>query len=299
MQERSPGQGRRIGDSLRATFWILASCVLFATMGALAKLAGQRLHSFEVSFFRAFFGLLVVLPLLVRAGSGVLRTSRPMLHVTRSTLGTMGVLFGFYAVTHMPLAEATALGFTKPLFQVLLAAFVLREVVRMRRWAATAVGFVGVLVMVRPDAGSIQWAALAGLAGAFCGASVSVTLRHMVRLEPELTILGWLGIVGSVVSGMVAAFVWQTPSVHELGLLFLMALVGTASQFCMMRGFRLGEASALAPIDYARLPISAFYGVLLFAEWPDPMSILGAAIIAGSTLYIARREAALARGKRS
>lgn len=287
-----------ITDNVRGALWILASCLLFATMSALAKLAGERLHSFEVSFFRSFFGLVLLLPLLLRAGPGVWRTSRPHLHITRGAVGSMGLLLGFYAVTNMPLAEATALGFTKPLFQVLLAAFALREVVRMRRWLATAVGFAGVLVMLRPDPDNLQLAALAGLGGALCGATVSVTLRHMVRLERELTILAWLGIVGSVVTGIPAFFVWRTPEPFELALLLLMALVGTVSQFCLMRGFRLGEASALAPIDYARLPLSALYGVLLFAEWPDPVSILGALIIAGSTLYIARREAQLAREAR-
>ncbi|MDF1586602.1 DMT family transporter [Marinimicrococcus flavescens] len=286
-------------DNVRGALWILASCLLFATMSALAKIAGERLHSFEVSFFRAFFGFVLLLPLILRAGPGVWRTSRLHLHITRGTVGSLGLLFGFYAVTHMPLAEATALGFTKPLFQVLLAAFALREVVRMRRWVATAVGFLGVLVMLRPDTGNLELAALAGLAGALCGATVSVTLRHMVRLERELTILAWLGVVGTVVTGLPALFVWQTPTPGELGLLLCMAAVGTVSQVCLMRGFRVGEASAMAPIDYSRLPLSAFYGVILFAEWLDPLAILGAAIIAGSTLYIARREAALARQGRA
>ena len=284
-------------DNLRGAGCILVSCVLFTAMAALAKLLGERLPTVEVAFARAFFGLALVLPFAFRAGIGTWRTHRPFLHITRGALGTAGLTCAFYAVNHLPLAEATALSFTKPLFQVLLAALVLRELINRERWLATAIGLCGVLIMLRPSVnfGLGGGAVAVGLAGALCGALVSVTLRQMVQVERELTILLYLGIVGSLLTGVPASFVWVWPSGVEFLLMLAMGVVGMISQLFLMRGFRLGEASAMAPFDYARLPISAFWGFLLFAETPSPLSLAGATIIAASSVWLARREALRAR----
>jgi drug/metabolite transporter (DMT)-like permease len=285
-------------DNLKGALWLLGACLLFTVMSTLAKLLGDRLHAFEIAFARSFFGFLLVLPLILRGGLGAWRTRRLDLHVTRSAMGSLGLLCGFFAVTNLPLADATALSFTKPLFQVLLAALVLGELVRARRWIATGVGFLGVVVMLRPGLGSFEAAAVAGLAGSMFGAMVSVTLRRLTQQEREITILAYLGVVGSIITGLPAAFVWITPTGPELLLMLLMSAIGMISQVCMMRGFRLGEASAMAPLDYLRLPLAALFGVLFFAEQPDIYSFLGALIIAGSTLYIAQREARIARERR-
>jgi drug/metabolite transporter (DMT)-like permease len=284
-------------DNVRGAFNILAACLLFTAMGAIAKVLGERLPAIEVAFGRAFGGLLVVLPLVLRAGPGAWRTSRLGLHVTRGTLGTMALICGFYAVTQLPLAEATALSFTKPLFQVVLAALILREVVRATRWVATVVGFVGVLVMLAPGlAGpTLAPAALVGLAGAGFAAVVSITLRRLVHLEREITILLYLGLTGTLVTGVPTAFVWVTPTALEAGLMLAMAAIGLVSQIFLMRGFRLGEASAMAPFDYSRLPFSAAVGFLVFAEAPGHATFAGAVIVAGSALYVARAEAQAAR----
>jgi len=284
-------------DNLRGALYILAACLLFTAMGAIAKLLGERLPTIEVAFGRAFGGFVAVLPLALRAGWGVWRTDRLWLHVTRGTLGTAALICGFYTLTHLPLAEATALSFTKALFQVLLAAVVLHEIVRAERWIATAVGFLGVVVMLGPGVGQglLAPAALVGLAGSLFAALVSITLRRLVLLEREITILVYLGIVGSIITGVPAAFVWVTPNATELALVAAMAVIGLVSQFFLMRGFRVGEASAMAPFDYARLPLAAAWGLALFAETPGLETIAGAALITLSALYVAHREARAAR----
>jgi drug/metabolite transporter (DMT)-like permease len=282
--------------NVEGAIWIVLACVFFTTMSAIAKLLGEGLHPFQVAFGRAFFGLAILAPFILVTGPSQVLTSRWWLHVTRAALGTGAMLSGFYAITHLPLAEATALSFTKPLFQVLLAAFFLHEVVRLRRWSATAAGFLGVLVMVRPTGQVVDVAILVGLLGALLSAFVAVTIRELVRTERPLVILFYLGVVGSTISGSLAAPVWQPLDLAQVGLMVLMAAVGSVGQLCVMRGFRLGEASAMAPFDYTRLPISALYGLLLFSETPGLHTVVGAAIIAGSTLYIARREAVLAKG---
>ena len=259
-------------------------------MSALVKGLGARLDSFQLAFFRALFGLLSVLPFAIVAGWGVLRTHKPLLHVARGLAGTVAMMCGFYALTHLTLAGATAIGFTTPLFLTVMAAVVLHEVVRWRRWSATAFGFLGVLVMFRPGAGVLELAAFAALFGALCVATVRLLIKRLAATEKSLTMIVWLGLTGTVASAVPAAFVWQTPTLTEIALLVLLGCIASTTQIFMIRGYGIGEASALAPFEYARLPFAATYGFFLFAELPDLYTMAGALMIVVSTLYIARRE---------
>lgn len=291
-------RGRPLARTWRAGLWLVLASGLFVCMGLTAKILGQRLDSLQVSFARALFGFLLLAPLVLRDGVRLFATPRWKMHVLRGVFGTMGMMSGFYAVTHLPLAEATALGFTRPLFMVVLAALVLHETVRARRWSATAIGFVGVLVMLRPGSGVVQFAALVALFGALCAATVGILIKRLVESERPAVVLAWLGLVGTILAGVPAALVWQWPTLPEIGLMIVMGTVGTLSQLCLMRGYRLADASFLAPFDYARLPFAAAFGFLFFGEVPDRLAALGAAIIAASTLYIGLREARLARADR-
>lgn len=282
-------------DNVRGAFWILLSCVFFTTMGAIVKVLGTRLDSFQLAFFRAGFALLILLPFVVRAGAGAFRTGRPGLHVARALAGTTGMMCGFYGLTHLKLADVTAIGFAQPLFLVVLAVLVLREVVGPRRWSATAIGFVGVLIMLRPGDGVLEFAALVALLGALAAAVVKLLVKQLTATEAPLTIMLWLGAISTLVTAVPAALVWQDPGMLDLAGMAVAAGCAIGGQFCMIRGFRIGEASALAPFEYAKLPIAAAYGVLLFAEIPDAYSLVGALLIAGSTFYIGRREAKLGR----
>lgn len=282
-------------DNRTGALWHVLACALFSLMAALAKLLGERLPSVEVAFARAFLGFLLLTPWLVAAGREAWRTRRLWLHVTRGTVGTLALICGTYAVTAMPLAEATSLSFTKPLFQVLLAACVLGETVGRHRWRAVLAGFLGVLVMLRPGLGMVQPGAFAALLGALCVAIVGVALRRLAQVERHLTILAYLGVVGSLVTGLPTAFVFVPPTGSELTLMLLMALAGMVGQVCLIRGYQVGEASALAAFDYTRLPFSALLGFLLFLELPDPQALLGALVIVLASLYLARCEAAPAK----
>jgi drug/metabolite transporter (DMT)-like permease len=285
--------------NMRGALWLILACLFIATMGALVKTLGEHLDSFELAFFRAAFGLVSVLPFACRAGLGVLRTHRLGLHVARGTAGSIGMMCMFYALTHLTLAEATAITFTSPLFLTVLAAVVLHETVRRRRWSATAVGFFGVLVMLRPGDGVLEAAALVALLGALGIAVVRLLIKQLSRTEAPLTMIVYLGLIGTVVSAIPAILVWRTPTLWELCLLLLLGGVSNLSQVCMIRGYKIGEASALAPFEYARLPFAALWGYFLFAELPDLYTLLGASIIVGSTLYIVRREQQLSRAAKA
>ncbi len=290
--ERDDGLLTLTGN-IKGALWVLLSCFLFSSMGAIAKHLGTELSSFEVAFSRALFGFLWVLPLAFREGPQIWRTAHPGMHLARILIGSTAMLCGFYALTHIPLAEATAISFTKPLFMVILAAVILHETVRARRWTATVIGLIGVIVMLRPGAGVIQWAALIGVVSAIAAGAVSILIKQLVMTEKNTTTLLYMGLGSTLIASIPAAMTWITPSLVQIALMAAMGALGAAGQWTMMMAFRHGEASALAPFDYARLPIAAFYGFVIFSEIPSIYTLLGTLIIVTSTLYIAHRESKL------
>jgi drug/metabolite transporter (DMT)-like permease len=279
----------------QGAFWVTLSALLFTSMSALVKSLGAHLDSFQLAFLRSGFGFLLILPFALAGGAAVFRTSRLRMHLTRGVCGSIGLMCGFYALVHLSLADATAIGFTKPLFLTVLAALALGETVRARRWSATALGFLGVLIMLRPGDGVAEPAALVALLGALAAATVSLLIKRLSASEASLTIMVYLGAVSVVTTGIPAALVWQPPTLAELLWMLLAAVLASGAQLCMIQGFRIGEASALAPLEYLKLPLAALYGMLWFAEVPDRYTLLGALLIGLSTLYIGHREAKLGR----
>jgi drug/metabolite transporter (DMT)-like permease len=286
--------------AVRAALLMVVGCVLFSVTGALVKLLGQRLDSFQIAFFRCFFGFLVTLPfVLSKKGHYAFRTARFYGHFSRAVLGVASMVTGFYATTRLPLTDSTAISFTAPLFMIVTAIFLLGEKVRWRRGLATVVGFAGVLVMVRPDSGVLDVAALFGLFGAFLAALSTTLIKRLSATEDALTILIYFGVFSSILTAIPAYVVWQPLSGGELVLLGLVGACGAVGQYCLVRAFAAGELMAIAPIDYSRLIFAGIMGFLLFAELPDKYTLVGAAIIIGSTLYIAYRETQLSRINRA
>jgi drug/metabolite transporter (DMT)-like permease len=290
----------RLPSGVRAALMMVTGCLLFSIMGALVKLLGQRLDSFQIAFFRCFFGFLATLPfLLPKKSHKAFRTTHFYGHFLRGALGVAGMVAGFYATTRLPLTDSTAISFTAPLFMILTAIFLLGETVRWRRGLATLAGFIGVLVMVRPDSGTLDLAAAVGLFAAFLAALSTTLIKRLSSTEEALTILVYFGLFSSVLTAVPAYFVWRTLTGDELALLALVGILGAVGQFCQVSAYAAGELMAIAPIDYSRLIFAGIMGFLLFAELPDRYTLVGAAIIVGSTLYIAYRETQLSRMHRA
>ncbi len=285
-----------LAPNLRGALWVLAAALFFSTMALTAKALGSHLDSFQIAFFRAFFGLVVLLPFVLRAGLAELKTRRPGMHLARGTIGALAMFCGFYAITHLKLADAVAITYTRQLFLIILAVLFLGETVRLRRWSATAVGFVGVLVMLRPGA-ELEMASLVALLGAFLIAVVNVFVKKLAATDRPLTLLLYFGVISTAVTLVPALMVWRAPSAAELVLLVLVGALGAAAHACMVRGFALGEATAVMPFDYMRLLFAGVVGFLVFAELPDRWTVAGAAIIVASTLYIALRELRLGKAE--
>ncbi|EKV31896.1 hypothetical protein C882_2960 [Caenispirillum salinarum AK4] len=285
----------RLPENMRGVLWMVTGSIAFGFMGAGIKFAGASgLHAFEVAFFRCLFGLLALSPFLFGGGVvTVLATKRPGMHLLRVLFGSATMLCIFYAITHMELAAATALAYARPLFLIVLAVVFLGEAVRWRRWLATACGFGGVLMILRPDVGAMNDAAWAALMAAFLMACVITIIKRMSTTERPLTMLAWFSIASCIVTGVAAAPVWITPDWEQLALLAAVGTIGTIGQYCVLRAYRLAEATIVVPFDYFQIPIAWALGFFLFAEQPSWLTLAGAAVIAGSTLYILLREARL------
>ncbi len=293
-----PGGSSSRWDSLpanvRGAAWIVLASAVYSGQALIVKTIGQRLDPFEIAFFRCAFGLVAVIPFL--AGTrGWTISGNPWMHVLRSVVGVSGMFCGFYSLTHLPLATATAISFTKPLFLIVLVVLFLGETVRWRRWTATAVGFLGVLIVIRPGGDAFTFAMLIALLGSFLVADVTVLVKKLSVTDRNVTIIFYFGVVTTLVSVVPAIFVWQMPNLFEWSLLVLVGATAAFGQYCSLRAFRIAEATAVMPFDYTRLLFAGFFGYFFFAEVPDRWTLVGVAVLIASTLYIAQREMRLGR----
>lgn len=280
---------------VRAALLMLASTLFFGLMAITIRYASKSLSTFEIAFFRNAFGLLVLLPLLLRGGSGLPRTRQLPKYLLRSTIGIGSMLSGFWAIGHLPLSQAVALSYSTPLFVTILAVFWLGELVRKRRWAAVLVGFIGVLVVVRPGTSGFSLGSLVAVSAAVFSAVVAIQIKQLSRIDPPDTIVFYTYAFWVPLSLLPALFAWQWPDGRAWLWLVLTGLCGTGGQLLWTRALKLGDVSALTPISFMQLPVVAIAGYFLFGESVDRWTVLGAAIILAANAYIAHREARLAR----
>ena len=288
---------QRLSPNHRGALWMIGASLGFTINSAFVKtLSAEGLDTIQIAFARALFSSLALAPFFYRAGLGALRSKVPALHATRAISGSLAMVCGFYAVGQLPLAEFTALTFTQPLFVVLMAVLILKEQVRWRRWLATAVGFLGVLIMVRPGAAAFDPAAMVALASVL-GIALAVSLvKKLPPNESHVAMLAYFCIASIVMTVGPAIYAWQDPTLFQWALLAAVGVLGIASQAMIIRAYRNGEASFVAPFDYLKLILAGLIGFLVFAEVPDYWTAVGALVIVGSTFYIARREAAQRAG---
>ena len=278
---------------LKAAGLMLGSSLFFGLMAVVIRLASEHLHAFEIAFFRNLFGLVAALPLLLHHGPGLLRTKRLPKYLVRCVIGICSMLLSFWAISQLPLAEAVSLAFSTPIFVTIAAVLLLGEVVRGRRWAAVALGFIGVLIIVRPGAATFQLGSLAAVSAAVLSAVVAIQIKQLSRTESADAIVLYTTLLWVPMSLLPAMFVWQWPQGITWVWLIAAGFLGTGGHMLWTRALKLGEVSALTPISFAQLPVVVLAGWLLFGETLDRWTVLGAAIILGSNAYIAHREAVL------
>lgn len=288
--------GRSLPGNARGCLWAIAAMLAFGSMEAIIKYLGAAMHPMQIVFFRCLFAFATIAPVVLAVGGiAHVATQRLGAHFARTALGFSAMATGFFSITQMPLADAVALGFVRPLFLVLLAVLFLGEQVRWRRWTATAVGFAGVVVMVQPGAEGLNPYAFVALFSGFLVACVSVALKRLSETETAETTVFWFAAMSTVLAAGPAWLVWRTPTAAEWPFLVALGILGSLGQYFIMRAYRVAEATAVDPMDYGRLILAAAVGVLVFGETLESHTLAGAAIIAASTFYIARREAKLTK----
>jgi drug/metabolite transporter (DMT)-like permease len=280
---------------MRAALLMLGSACFFGLMAVAIRLASQSLHTFEIAFFRNFFGLVAAMPLLLRHGPSLLKTDHFPRYILRCVIGVLGMFCGFWAIGHLPLAQAISLSYSTPLFVTIAAVWFLGEQVRARRWAAVAIGFLGVLMIVRPGSTSFTLGTLVALSAAVLSALVSIQIKQLSRTEPADRIVLYTTMLWVPMSLLPAVFVWEWPHGITWAWVIAAGFMGTGGHMLWTRALKLGDVSALTPISFMQLPIVAVFGWLLFDERLDRWTLIGAAIIFSANAYIAHREAQLAR----
>lgn len=277
--------------TLRGIANIVLAVGLFATMDALVKHLATTYPVLQLVFFRSLFAFVPLSILLARSGGlAALSTSRPLGHVLRSLTGLVSMALFFLAFALLPLAEAIALSFAGPLFLTVLSIPLLGERVGPRRWAAVLAGFLGVLVIVRPGAGVFGTEALIPIGAAATYAFAMIFVRRLSRTETNAAIVFYFTASCTVISALAMPFVWVTPSLADLPGLVGLGLLGGSAQLFMTQAFRLAPAAAIAPFEYLAILFGIGFGYAFWGELPDRWTVLGAAVVVASGLYILHRE---------
>jgi drug/metabolite transporter (DMT)-like permease len=289
---------RRLPANVQGALWLVAGGFIFTATSAMIRLLSTQIESVQTAFFRAVISVILLLPLIAAGRVKPWHSKRLGGHFWRTVMGTTSMVLGFYAVSMLPLADATAISFSQPLFSVLVAAVIVGEKVRWRRWSATIVGFVGVLVMVQPGQGSLELGHLVALANAATVALSILLVKRLSDSETPLMILTQFAIFSTLLLLPPAIWVWRWPDLWGWVLAVGIALSATIGQYFWVQAFKAGEMSAVAPFEYLRLPFAVFVGWLIWSEMPVIWTYVGAAIVIASALYIAHREAQLARERK-
>jgi len=285
----------RLPPNSQGALFMLANAMTSVAIMILVRLLGQNIPVFELVFFRNIFVLSLGLPFAFRGGFNILKTQHLNLHLVRGGISFVAMSCFYWAFSHLPLAESTALMFTMPLFLIALTTLFLGEKIGWRRTSATIAGFLGVVIMLRPGYTAFDPAFFVPLTVGLADAVTALVIRKLARTDSLLTIMLYMAMTTMVLTIVPTYFLWVTPSTEFLVLLFVMSLLTIVSQFVYVAALRVGEATAVAPVNYIQIVLAGLAGLLLFGEKPSMWTAMGALVIVGSTLYIAHREARLKR----
>lgn len=285
-------------NALKGIGFMLLAALMSSVMNSAARQVMDTVHPFEVVFFRNLFAMFFVLPLMWRVGLSVFRTNRLGMHFSRATLNTVNMLVWFTGVSLAPLADVVALSFSAPIFTTLLSIFVLHEVVGLRRWTAIAVGFAGTMLVLQPGFGTITLGHGLALTATVAWAAILLIIKSLSRTESSLTIVAYMSVLMTPIALVPALFVWTWPTWTELAWLVLIGMCGGAAQYSIAQSFREADISLVMPFDFTKLIWITAIAYLAFGEMPSLATWIGGAIIFVSGLYIARREARMARARK-
>ena len=275
----------------KGIFYALVATALFSVTAVLAKIAVADYHVLQILFFRQVVVFLSSVPTLIQTYPDSLKTHHVGTHAWRLIGAFIALSFSIWAVAVLPLTTAVTLSFAQTFFVAILAALLLNEIVGPHRIAAIIAGFIGVVIVMRPGLGSfVNIYTLIPLTGALGAAVAVVAVRKLTRTESTTTLLLYQSVFVGLLAGIPLLWLWITPDIKGLILLFSMGLLAAAGQWIGIAALRHGEASVVSMIKYTDLLFVAVLGFVLFGEVPEKSTILGASIIVLSTIYLFKLE---------
>ena len=277
-------------DNRRGIYWMLLTTGLFTSLDATAKYLTQDYPVPQVLWARFTFHLVFVALFLGARLSVTLRSQHMRLQLARSFLMLITTAMFFFAVRALPLADVVAIMFVGPLFVTALSVPLLGDYVGPRRWAAVCIGFVGALVVVRPGSGIMHWFAVLPVLAAFSHALYTITTRQLANHDLPMTTLFYTAALGTVATTAIVPFFWITPDLFGWLLMAMLGLFGAAGHLTLIKALGYASPVVVAPLTYASLVWSIGFGFVIFGDLPDSMTLLGAAIIAASGMYVFHRE---------
>ena len=280
-------------DNIKGALILMVAALGFSFMVTLIKFVGAHLHVTQILFLRQVGMTLIIAPTLLRNFRSSIKTKRLDLQLLRIFFALIAMMTGFSAIIHLPLADATALAFAKSFFVTIFAILFLGEIVGIRRWSATIIGFFGVIVMLRPGTEGFSIYGIYAIVGAAAAGVVMVIIRLLSRSEAPVTILTYQAVGVGLAMAIPAFIYWLPPTPFEWLLIALIGIISYFAQKCNIYAYKWGEASLLASLDYVRLIYTTLLGYLVFDNLPGVYTWIGATIIVSASIYTVHRESKL------
>ena len=283
---------KNMSAPLMAISLMIISGLFFVLMHSAVKYLSEEVHIFEIAFFRCALVIFVLAPVIIQQGKTIFKTHQPKMQFLRIITNSGAMLCFFYGISTTPLAQLTTLGFTVPIFATILAVTFMKEKIRLRRTTALIIGFVGTIIVMRPDI-SIELGALLIIFSSFLWSICLIFIKKLTQTDSAVTISLYFGI-GMIPATFALAFpVMEVIDLKQFTILLFIAITGTLAQTIMNTALQKGELALLLPFDFLRLIWSVLIGYALFAEEPTFTLWIGGFLIIGSTTYIAWRESTL------
>jgi drug/metabolite transporter (DMT)-like permease len=277
--------------NVRGSLIILIASLASVVMSSLIKHVGQTIPVIEILLVRQLIVLIIISPVIFRNLGSVFKSNVYSMHFLRASLSVIAMYTGFTAVVNMPLAEVTAITFVRTLFTTILAIIFLKEIIGMRRWTSIIIGFIGVLLIIRPDPDNINIYALMAIISALFVSGINIVMRKLSQIDRPSTIMVFQSVFIALVMAVPTYFQWVMPNLDDMILIVLIGILMSVMQWLFIQALRVGEAAAIAPMEYVRLIYAGGIGIIFFAEIPTVWTLSGAAIIVSSTLYTMHRNA--------
>jgi len=277
------------------TFTVMHAAIKYLATESLAD--GDPLHPMEIAFFRMFFGLIVIVPFVVRDGFGLFRTRRFGMLGLRAVLNASAMIMFFTALSLASLTTVTALGFTAPIFATILAMLLFGEKAGWRRWLAILAGFAGTMVVLRPGVGSVEVGDLLVLGAAIFWGFVMMVVKDLGKTESSVTITAYMSLMMAPLTLIPALFVWSWPNGYQLACLAVIGVLGGCAQMSLAQALKLTQTHVIMPFEFTRMIWAGLLSAVVFSHYPDLGTWIGGGIIFAAGIYIANRERRIARGE--